>query len=525
MVLLTSGHVTVIISSAVVSLFTFLLFLAGYVVQQQTVRSLHEVFHPPPVPIPTLPVFFSDVENTTVSDGVTNTEESSESEPSMPAFKPIRGSSRQEVLAYVKSVMPPELNNPESSIEGAEQQGPDLQNSILVQAPSQDLLIASEENEGVNNKEDVTTGDTTTGSQVSTGGDPAAPFAETNGPGSDEKSTDDSPMEASEPQITEGQSQQEQQVTTDVPVSDANSRLSYLMLAPTPSSICSSILFYSHLSYQKTDIPNRMILYPSFWMSSVRSSSDSEAYVTALALLHEASIEHGLSVHELPFPESVDIASLHSSAAIEKVMLAALAEPSVMKLPFLESMDSLLYIQSPGLLLDSSALDNALISGASADELSSTWSPYNPTTDTSTVDFEHHSPLPTHLLLTLQNTTSSPPSSSDPPLSSLKLYTPSSPSTTSLVLASTTQNGAPISAIDLEAQMSSTHAAYILFSESELRGRQEKKDWWSGVYERFERGRREVCPAEIDRDLQIGRRSVGDGDLDEEQVGDRSRGW
>ncbi len=39
-------------------MFTFLLFLSGYVVQQRTVRSLQAALHPPPMPTPTLPVYF-----------------------------------------------------------------------------------------------------------------------------------------------------------------------------------------------------------------------------------------------------------------------------------------------------------------------------------------------------------------------------------------------------------------------------------------------------------------------------------
>ena len=60
MVLLTPSTISVAVSSAVVSLFTFLLFLSGYTLQQQTVRSLQQALRqpPPPRPIPTLPPQF-----------------------------------------------------------------------------------------------------------------------------------------------------------------------------------------------------------------------------------------------------------------------------------------------------------------------------------------------------------------------------------------------------------------------------------------------------------------------------------
>lgn len=47
MVLLTQSTISVIISTTVVCLFTFLLFLSGYVLQQQTVRSLQEALQAP----------------------------------------------------------------------------------------------------------------------------------------------------------------------------------------------------------------------------------------------------------------------------------------------------------------------------------------------------------------------------------------------------------------------------------------------------------------------------------------------
>ncbi|KAL2436930.1 hypothetical protein ABEF95_015484 [Exophiala dermatitidis] len=60
MVLLTSSAVSVVISSSVVCLFTFLLFMSGYVLQQQTVTALREAIRQPPEPkpVPTLPPQF-----------------------------------------------------------------------------------------------------------------------------------------------------------------------------------------------------------------------------------------------------------------------------------------------------------------------------------------------------------------------------------------------------------------------------------------------------------------------------------
>ncbi|MCJ1257851.1 hypothetical protein MMC24_005677 [Lignoscripta atroalba] len=50
--LLTSGQISMTISSCIVFIFTSLLFLSGYVLQQQTVRSLQAAIRPPPPPPP-----------------------------------------------------------------------------------------------------------------------------------------------------------------------------------------------------------------------------------------------------------------------------------------------------------------------------------------------------------------------------------------------------------------------------------------------------------------------------------------
>lgn len=65
MVLLTSSAVSVMVSSGVVCMFTFLLFLCGYTLQQQTVRSLQEAIRrpPEPKPVPALPPQFHEQEN------------------------------------------------------------------------------------------------------------------------------------------------------------------------------------------------------------------------------------------------------------------------------------------------------------------------------------------------------------------------------------------------------------------------------------------------------------------------------
>ncbi|ETN42265.1 uncharacterized protein HMPREF1541_04206 [Cyphellophora europaea CBS 101466] len=67
MVLLTSSTVSAVLSVAIISLFTFLLFLVGYVLQQQSVNSLREAIRAPPPAkhTPTLPARFREPDNET----------------------------------------------------------------------------------------------------------------------------------------------------------------------------------------------------------------------------------------------------------------------------------------------------------------------------------------------------------------------------------------------------------------------------------------------------------------------------
>src|SRR5437762_203885 len=70
MVLLTSSAISVAISSSIIGTFTFLLFLSGYILQQQSVRSIQAALHPPTPPKPTLHPFPSVAgDSVTVSEG------------------------------------------------------------------------------------------------------------------------------------------------------------------------------------------------------------------------------------------------------------------------------------------------------------------------------------------------------------------------------------------------------------------------------------------------------------------------
>lgn len=103
MVLLTSGTISVAISSSIIGLFTFLLFLSGYVLQQQSVRNIQAALpkYTQPASTPTLPSPFPDARVATSSSTIyTDTDPESTSSPfdTLPNYKhhfqqaPISGS-------------------------------------------------------------------------------------------------------------------------------------------------------------------------------------------------------------------------------------------------------------------------------------------------------------------------------------------------------------------------------------------------------------------------------------------------
>ncbi|PYH48747.1 uncharacterized protein BP01DRAFT_403307 [Aspergillus saccharolyticus JOP 1030-1] len=68
MVLLTSSTVSIILSSSIICLFTFLLFLSGYLLQQQSVRNIQDAIRPPPPPPPVYPINNEATSNDILAD-------------------------------------------------------------------------------------------------------------------------------------------------------------------------------------------------------------------------------------------------------------------------------------------------------------------------------------------------------------------------------------------------------------------------------------------------------------------------
>lgn len=249
MVLLTSSSISVAVSSGVIFVFTFLLFLSGYVVQQQTVRSLQAALHPPPTPTPTLPSLFQEgydsaQTGTASSTGSAGTAEAASNQTNLLGFQ-----------TRIKS-------DPEPSAL------PHSEDHIQVQSTAQ-----------------------------------AEPVSEATAAGQDmiQNNIADSRTDVAEEILVPF-------VSSDPkPTSKSFARLAYAQLLSTPSQICSALLFFKlHTDYGDADI-SRLIIYPSFWEDD--TSSDAFANVLSLMRLVKDDFKivyRPISVNDLPEERDIE---------------------------------------------------------------------------------------------------------------------------------------------------------------------------------------------------------------------------
>ncbi|RAL12711.1 uncharacterized protein BO97DRAFT_477710 [Aspergillus homomorphus CBS 101889] len=243
MVLLTSSTVSVIISSGVICVFTFALFLSGYVLQQQSVRNIQHAIRAPDRP--SGPLYRDNVKNN-------NPEIFANTEPQIPNQQPI---------------LPPQEER------------------------------------------------------------------------------------------TQDQEQEQDQPATDPipPSSPPQGNYAYLQLlsSPNPTTICSAILFFQHLATNHTKIQDRLFMYPREWDSippttTSQSPSEAEQITQALTLLRHASLQYGIWL--LPIDTTAA-----AGARLTDTKLLRLGQ--IQFVPY----DSVLYLPSPGLVLDTAKLDSVLL--------------------------------------------------------------------------------------------------------------------------------------------------------------------
>lgn len=394
MVLLTSSSISVAISSGVVCLFTFLLFLSGYVVQQQTVRSLQAALHPPPMPTPTLPVYFQKGHEGELTETakMTDVVEASEVGDQEVISEGMQLLGFQTIIRTDPEPTPLPHSKEEMEVQFPASKEP-VNEASSVGQPTIQSVIADEKVE-------------------TTGERPTA-------------------IAPSEPE----------------PSPESPARIAYAQLLSNPSQICSALLFFKlQMDHGDADI-GRVVLYPSLW----EENTSSDAFTSALALMRLVQDEYKIIYRAIKIGDSSE------EQSIERELVGHLATDDW-------EHDHMMYLRSPGLALNIAALDSALQASKSTLLLSRSWARTNPEPSTA----------PSILLI-----------------SDHGMYTPRGSNRRLTAEAITSHANHHENEMDVEAAAQT--AAYVHFEEGELEHRRTEKEWYGGVFERYERGRAEIC--------------------------------
>ncbi|KAL2868535.1 uncharacterized protein BJX67DRAFT_44678 [Aspergillus lucknowensis] len=129
----------------------------------------------------------------------------------------------------------------------------------------------------------------------------------------------------------------------------ATGNYAYLQLLsePDPSNICSAILFFKQLSTAGTAIQDHLFMYPQEW----DTMSLSKPIAAALSLLRAASLKYGIWL--LPIDMTAATSAGYTTTDTKLLRLG--------QIQFMQY-DGVLYLQTPGMLLDSAKLDAMLLS-------------------------------------------------------------------------------------------------------------------------------------------------------------------
>ncbi|KAE8349971.1 hypothetical protein BDV28DRAFT_163257 [Aspergillus coremiiformis] len=123
-----------------------------------------------------------------------------------------------------------------------------------------------------------------------------------------------------------------------------------LLSTPDPSDICSAILFFKTLSTNGTAIQDRLFMYPQEW-DQMSAHKISKPVSKALSLLRTASLKYDIWL--LPIDMTAATAAGYAPTDTKLLRLG--------QIQFMQY-DSVLYVQTPGLLLDTEKLDAILLS-------------------------------------------------------------------------------------------------------------------------------------------------------------------
>jgi hypothetical protein len=130
----------------------------------------------------------------------------------------------------------------------------------------------------------------------------------------------------------------------------AKGNYAYLQLLsdPDPSNICSAILLFKMLSKSRSSVHDRLFMYPQDWDMMTKPSKRVSA---ALSLLRTASTKYDFWL----LPIDMSLATKHGYKITDSKLLR------LGQIQFLQY-DSVLYLGTPGLLLDAEKLDQVLFS-------------------------------------------------------------------------------------------------------------------------------------------------------------------
>lgn len=384
MVLLTASTISAAISGIVICLFTFLLFLSGYVLQQKTVRSLQEALAAP-----------------------------------------------LEVRVRIAPTLSAQLQNIDGGVVDVTTDDNDTSNQNFNNF------------ERPGNSIQVVLGETTL-----VGGDQAEP----------------SPQELWHTYIdsnVEGSASQAEpaEATRRPPTIDAlDGRYAYVFTLPNPADLCSAILFTSwsrqtsHILQSQLSI---VFLYPSDW-----ETTSSPIYTDALRLLLQSEHKYSVLLHPVP------ISKVWTGIDVESQLLSELARNPW---PY----DRVMYLRSPGMLLDTTRLDNVLISSyADPSQVKSSWTKLRPPVRRGLAASSHPD-----ILLFAQGR---------------GLMTPIGDLQRTLTGQAKTRIERNQAGEIIDAGQAK-EAAYILFDGKELMQRKKEEITEPSIFERFERERQTVC--------------------------------
>lgn len=221
--------------------------------------------------------------------------------------------------------------------------------------------------------------------------------------------------------------------------------LAYILTLPLPEDLCSAALFARQQRHSSSLIhsPAIIFLYPSTW-----ETSPSPLHIAALTLLRDIQSEYSLTYHP------VEISSIWSGFSINSQLLGELQRNRW-------DFDRILYLKSPGMVMDSSTLDQTL----QLSNIRKSWAPVTASAG--------HDP---EMLL----------------WSRTKGLMMPRGDTRKLVVSAVTKH-ADHHAQEMEVEMRAKSAAYVLFDEEELDHRRNEKEWYGGLFEKFERERSSIC--------------------------------